>query len=209
MAKLVQIFCPVTTKWSPSASARVDSAARSDPAPGSEKPWHQMSSPRRMRGRWKAFCSSLARAISVGPAWLSPTKVESMAGSPARAYKISCGGVATPRPPYSFGQAMPAQPPSHCVRCQARSYSRMPPSQECGLGSLGAFSASQVRTSSRNSACSAEKSRSTPASVSTEEIGHLVYVSSQDKVPSELGFSMFTHLHPSSSRLVSDSKCTL
>ena len=32
----VQTFCPLTTKTSPSRTARVRSEARSDPAPGSE-----------------------------------------------------------------------------------------------------------------------------------------------------------------------------
>ena len=41
----VQIFWPVTTHSSPSRTARVVSAARSDPAPGSLKSWHHMSSP--------------------------------------------------------------------------------------------------------------------------------------------------------------------
>jgi hypothetical protein len=49
--KLVQIFCPVTTKSSPPSSARVDNAARSEPAPGSEKPWHHNSSLANIFGR--------------------------------------------------------------------------------------------------------------------------------------------------------------
>ena len=43
------------------------SAARSEPASGSEKPWHQMSSAERMRGRKRCFCSSVPRSISAGP----------------------------------------------------------------------------------------------------------------------------------------------
>ena len=48
----VQIFCPLTTYSSPSRTAAVLSAARSDPASGSEKPWHQMTSPAEIRFRW-------------------------------------------------------------------------------------------------------------------------------------------------------------
>ena len=62
-AKLVQIFCPVTTRSSPSITARVCRPPRSEPAFGSEKPWHQTTSPRRIFGRWNAFCSSLPQAI--------------------------------------------------------------------------------------------------------------------------------------------------
>ncbi len=40
----VQIFWPLTTYSSPSRRAAVFSAARSEPAPGSEKPWHHQSS---------------------------------------------------------------------------------------------------------------------------------------------------------------------
>ena len=46
-----QVFWPFTIQWSPSRTADVRSDARSEPAFGSEKPWHQMSSPRSMRGR--------------------------------------------------------------------------------------------------------------------------------------------------------------
>ena len=44
------VFCPLTTKWSPRSSARVRSDARSDPASGSENPWHQISSAARIGG---------------------------------------------------------------------------------------------------------------------------------------------------------------
>ena len=56
------------------ASARVRSDARSEPAPGSENPWHHTSSPRRIFGRCAAFCSSVPSSISVGPACSVPTK---------------------------------------------------------------------------------------------------------------------------------------
>ncbi len=44
-ASVVQTFCPLTTHSSPSRTARADSPAKSEPAPGSEKSWHQISSP--------------------------------------------------------------------------------------------------------------------------------------------------------------------
>ena len=50
-APLVHTFWPVTTHSSPSLTARVFSDARSEPASGSEKPWHQISSPERIGGR--------------------------------------------------------------------------------------------------------------------------------------------------------------
>ena len=47
----VHTFWPVTTHSSPSLTARVLSAARSEPASGSEKPWHQISSAVRIGAR--------------------------------------------------------------------------------------------------------------------------------------------------------------
>ena len=43
-ASVVQTFCPLSTHSSPSRSARVDRPATSEPAPGSLKSWHQISS---------------------------------------------------------------------------------------------------------------------------------------------------------------------
>ena len=44
------VFCPLRTKWSSRSTALVRSDARSDPASGSEKPWHQISSAERIAG---------------------------------------------------------------------------------------------------------------------------------------------------------------
>ena len=43
-ASVVQTFWPLTTHWSPSRTPRVWTPARSEPALGSEYPWHQSSS---------------------------------------------------------------------------------------------------------------------------------------------------------------------
>src|SRR5205823_1517072 len=56
-ALLDQTFCPLTTHSSPSRSARQRSAARSEPAPGSEKPRHQTSSAGRIGGNMQARSS--------------------------------------------------------------------------------------------------------------------------------------------------------
>ena len=44
------VFWPLRTKWSSCSTARVRSEARSEPASGSEKPWHQISSAERIGG---------------------------------------------------------------------------------------------------------------------------------------------------------------
>ena len=62
----VQIFWPLTTKWSPSRTARVRSDARSEPASGSDMPWHQMSSARIIRGSSVRFCASVPYCMIAG-----------------------------------------------------------------------------------------------------------------------------------------------
>ena len=44
-ASVFHTFCPLTTHSSPSRTARVARPARSEPAPGSQNSWHQISSP--------------------------------------------------------------------------------------------------------------------------------------------------------------------
>ena len=46
-----QTFWPLTTKPSSRTSIDVRTPERSEPAPGSEKPWHQISSAERIFGR--------------------------------------------------------------------------------------------------------------------------------------------------------------
>ncbi len=73
VANDVQIFCPSITHSSPSSAARVLRPARSEPAFGSENPWHHVSSPERMRGRNRCFCSSVPHFRSVLPTIFTET----------------------------------------------------------------------------------------------------------------------------------------
>jgi hypothetical protein len=83
-AYVVQTFCPVTTHSLPLRTARVFSDARSEPEPGSEKPWHQISSADRIGARKRCFWSSVPWAITVGPPIASPRTL-AICGAPARA----------------------------------------------------------------------------------------------------------------------------
>ena len=65
-------FWPLTRKWSPWSSIRVRAAARSLPASGSEKPWHQISSALRIFERYRCFCASVPQEMIVGPAMPRP-----------------------------------------------------------------------------------------------------------------------------------------
>ena len=121
-AYVVQTFWPVTTHSPPLRRARVFSDARSEPDPGSEKPWHQISSADRIGGRKRCFCSSVPCVITVGPPIASPSTL-AIGGVPARATsskKIACSTSVAPAPPYSVGQLRPAQPRSLSCFCQAR-----------------------------------------------------------------------------------------
>src|SRR5262249_28026056 len=118
-----QIFGPVTGNVSPRSWARVRHAARSEPAFGSEKPWHQTSSPVRMRRRKRCFCASVPWWMSVGPTSPGPTPMSIMCGAPSAVYssaKMNCSIGDAPRPPYSLGQWSPAHPPSNRRRCHWR-----------------------------------------------------------------------------------------
>ena len=142
------------THSSPSRSARVRSAAKSDPPAGSENSWHQTSSPLANGGRYRALSSSRAQAMSVGAIMPCPIR-KKFAGksywdSSCRQMTSSIGEA--PRPPNSGAQPMQAQPASyfcfcHCLACSSGVSARK-------ASSLGALSASHVAASSRKRASS-------------------------------------------------------
>ena len=61
--------------------------ARSEPACGSEKPWHQCSLASRMPGSQRAFCSSVPHEMIDGPICTMPFALK-MPG--ARYFVITC-----------------------------------------------------------------------------------------------------------------------
>src|SRR5581483_3892048 len=99
---------------SPSSSAFVLSPARSEPASGSEKPWHHEICPERILGRYSFFCSSLPHCKIVGPTSVSPKK-SARIGAWARAnssFSTTFSMIDRPLPPYSLGHDAQIQPPS-------------------------------------------------------------------------------------------------
>src|SRR6266516_6082212 len=160
-ARLVQTFCPVTRQPPSSLTARVFSEARSDPASGSEKPWHQISSAERIGSRKRSRCCSVPCAITTGPPITMPSTFAGR-GAFARAIsslKIACSMRVAPRPPYSAGHDIPAQPPAWSVRCQSRANS-IQASVPLRGSSPGWLSANQARTSSRKAVSSGVSVRS-------------------------------------------------
>ena len=65
-ARLVQTFWPLTRQPSSVRVARHMSEPRLLPVPGSEKPWHQVSSPLSNRGTMSAARAGGAKSIIVG-----------------------------------------------------------------------------------------------------------------------------------------------
>lgn len=125
------------------------SAARSDPASGSLKPWHQTSSPRRIGGSQRARCSAVPSAAIVGPACNSPTKLAPTYGAPA----LSVSSRKIRRMVGEASQWTSAYPASYSIRCQPRSYARRPAqSSGDGFGAVeGSTFASHSRSRARNS----------------------------------------------------------
>ena len=107
-AEEVHTFCPLTVHTSPSRTARVDRLARSEPAPGSENSWHQISSPVHSGRSQRCCCSGVPKASMVGAAMPSPMPFRSgwLPGAPAAANWAStavCRLRGSPCPPSPAG----------------------------------------------------------------------------------------------------------
>ena len=154
-APLVQTFWPFTTKWSSNTSARVDSPARSLPAPGSLIPRHAVRSPFNTGSAHRSRCSGVPWSTTEGAKIVAPWRFHERT-MPRRAssskYTIVCTGVAL-RPPSSGGQPGTSQPASNWARCHRRAQSG-----RCALdrgrsvmsAAVGALASSHASSSARN-----------------------------------------------------------
>jgi len=153
-----------TIQSSPSRTAVLRRPARSEPAEGSEKSWHQISSPESSLGTQRSFCRSVPWASSVGPH--IPMPIPKISGGvlnfACSSLQITfCMGVAA-RPPYSLGHVMQAQPASAFFFCQAWAVftvselvrSTMPPASISPGSRRSALASSQARASARKEASS-------------------------------------------------------
>src|SRR3954447_19659156 len=164
----VHTFWPLSTHPPSTASARVDTDARSDPAPGSLNSWHHSSSAERIFDSHRAFCSGEPCASSVGPARFTPMRPTS-SGALARASSsctTKCSAGPRPRPPYSDGHATPTPRPPANVPCHSRrnATSDSRSSKRGGRPtpySHGRLARSHDRTSWRSASCSGVGERST------------------------------------------------
>ena len=115
---VVQVFCPLTTQSSPSRHGRVFSEARSEPALGSEKPWHHQMSRFAVAGRNRSFCSWRAevrdhRATMLA---LNASGGGTHASCSSSCQMCRCSGVQS-WPPHSTGQFGTASPAWFRICC--------------------------------------------------------------------------------------------
>src|ERR1700691_5326283 len=151
------------TKSSPSLSARVCSEARSDPAFGSEYPWHQRINPAAIFGRCSFFCASVPYFSSAGPSIQMP-KLDNGERAPIAdisSRKTLASAASNPPPPYSLGQSGTVQPLSRIrsnqIRCGSDENLVLRPPQNVSSSEVigrrisgGQLASSQGRGSRRN-----------------------------------------------------------
>src|SRR6516225_1295535 len=116
------------------------------------------TSPARIFGRKKSFCSWVPCACSVGPTVSSVTAGSGTSARAASLTKICCSIWPRPRPPYSVGQPTPSQP-SRPIRRTTSRYtgpcrSVTSTSRSCGVSRPPKYS----RSSSRNAAWASVRS---------------------------------------------------
>src|SRR4051812_18541044 len=161
----VHTFWPVMTTSSPSITPRVFRPARSEPASGSENPWQYRSSPLMIRGRKRAFCSSVPWTMIDGPTSHSPMPRVTL-GTSARAnssFITATSMPVSPRPPNSLGHETHMNPASVSLSAHALSDAVLPKLARCSstpTRSSGRLASSQPRTSSRNFLASGPRSSS-------------------------------------------------
>ena len=95
---VVQVFWPLTTQSSPSRTAVVRRLARSEPASGSEKPWHHQMSRFAVAGRKRSFCSWLPNAAMTGPIMRGVERPAARGRRPAASPRARCGAAAASSP---------------------------------------------------------------------------------------------------------------
>ncbi len=149
---VVHVFWPLITQSSPSLTALVVSDARSEPALGSEKPWHHQMSRFAVFGRNFSFISCEPKLAITGPIMLALKA----SGGGTHASCISscqmwrCNGVQS-LPPHSTGQLGTAIPSSFRICCDwtMPSLPTWRPARIVSRSSSGILVVKMVRISSR------------------------------------------------------------
>ena len=161
-APVVQIFWPLIVQLSPFFTADMRSPARSEPAAGSLKSWHQISSPRAIFSRCLDFCSGVPWAMMVGPSMPMPMP-NTFGGTwylPSSWFQITDWIAVASRPPNSFGQVRQAQPLSFLQACHSLADLIVAGSSRSPSIELASPCASGLRCLERNARAAARNSAS-------------------------------------------------
>src|SRR5262245_50574340 len=146
------------TYASPSRVAVVRREARSDPASGSLKPWHQRSWPLIRPGRKRCWTASLACAVMP---WTRYPRL-GRGGAPAPASsssRMTSKTAGRSWPPKREGQERPKKPASYSAVCHSACRAQYSSSVE-ETGRPGLCSVIQTRSRDRNSASAGESRKS-------------------------------------------------
>ena len=158
----VHTFWPLTTKWSPSSTARVRRPARSEPASGSDMPSAAVMSARSSGTAHFCFCSSVPKFNSDGAMIDRPCGfwVTSMRRRWNSSDTTNCSIRVALRPPYSGGLPGTSQPASNSLRCQSRAHggaSALDLEGTSMVDGSGPLASSQAPNSARKASVSASK----------------------------------------------------
>src|SRR5262249_505978 len=153
-----QILCPWITYSSPSRVAVVRKDARSDPASGSLKPWHQRSRPLIRPGRKRCWTASLACVVMP---WTRYPRL-GRGGAPAAASsssRMTSKTAGRSWPPKREGQERPKKPASYSAVCHSACRAQYSSSVE-ETGRPGLCWVIQARSRDRSSASAGESRKS-------------------------------------------------
>ena len=153
----------VDTHSSPSRTARVLSAARSEPAPGSLNIWHQISSQAKAGRRWRSSCSSVRVGDERGPGHADAHHVDVEV---ARAPRRRAGG--RRRSPAARVEAEPAAPRAGSGSTPARGRTARPRTP-------------RARSSPAGARAAAARPARRPAPSSTRSSGSIVVVTASPR----------------------------
>ena len=106
----VHTFWPSRTQPPSTRVARVVSAARSEPAPGSLNSWHQSSSPRRVGPTHRSVCSGVPWAMMVGRAQAATARLGRRSPASAQTWSMTSCSTAPASRPQGRASAGPADP---------------------------------------------------------------------------------------------------
>ena len=99
-----QTFWPVSRQPPSTRSARIRSEARSEPAPGSENSWHQVSSPSSDGRTNRSRCASVPCCRIVGTAQPAITRSGRVTPARASSWSITTWVTGSAARPYGAGQ---------------------------------------------------------------------------------------------------------